>query len=63
MTNEYKNSQILKGIEQCDRFINKESPRCADLRPSDVQETLDKTIAHKAKLNQMLTNYILTGSH
>ncbi len=63
MNNEYKNKQILKSIEDCDRFINKESPRRADLRPASVQKILDDTIAHKAKLKLMLKNYILTGKH
>lgn len=47
--------RILQAIEECDRFIAKESPRSAELRPADVQQTLDFYIAHRAKLQAMIS--------
>ena len=38
---EYEKQQVIIGIEQANKFIKKESPRNPDLRPADVQETLD----------------------
>ncbi len=46
--------RILQAIEECDRFIAKESPRNASLRPADVQKTLNFYIAHRAKLAGMI---------
>ena len=40
------------------RFIEKESPRRADLRPADVQQCLDFYIAHKARLEKAIENYL-----
>lgn len=51
---EYEREQIIIGISQCNRFIKMESPRNPDLRPAEVQETLDHAIQHKAKLIKML---------
>lgn len=42
--------RILSAIADCDRFIAKESPRRADLRPADIQKTLDFYVAHRARL-------------
>ena len=52
--NKEQTRRILQAIEECDRFIAKESPRSADLRPADIQQHLDFCIAHKAKLQAMI---------
>jgi hypothetical protein len=46
---------IKSAIASCDRFIALESPRCEELRPADVAETLRKYIAHRANLIQWLS--------
>lgn len=51
---EYERNQVIIGIEQANRFIKKESPRNPDLRPADVQETLNNAIQHKADMIKML---------
>lgn len=43
------------------RFIEKESPRRADLRPSDVQKHLDFCIAHKARLETAIERYLFVA--
>lgn len=51
-------SQALRterAIAECDRYIALEGARAADLRPANVQATLDSYIAHRAKLAQQLT--------
>ena len=42
--------RIRDAIVDCDRFIAKEDPRRADLRPADIQKHLDFCKSHKAKL-------------
>ena len=51
---EYQRQKIQDAINECNRFIKKESARRADLRPPAVQQHLDFCIAHKAKLLKML---------
>lgn len=46
--------RIHQAIAECDKFIDKESGRRADLRPADVQQHLDFCVAHRAKLEAML---------
>ena len=46
--------RIHQAIAECDKFIDKESGRRADLRPADVQQYLDFCITHRAKLLAML---------
>lgn len=46
--------KIRQAIEECDRYIAKESPRSADLRPAEIQKLLDQYIAHREKLIGML---------
>ena len=48
--------RILEAIAECDRFIAKEEPRSADLRPADVAKHLEFCKAHKAKLIGMLAS-------
>jgi hypothetical protein len=45
---------VRSAIEDCNRYIAKESPRSADLRPADVAKRLEWYIAHRAKLLAML---------
>lgn len=45
-----RDRRILQAISECDAFIDRESPRRADLRPAEVQRTLDFYIAHKQAL-------------
>ena len=45
---------IRSAINDCTRFIDKESARSADLRPADIAKLLDWYIAHRAKLTAML---------
>lgn len=49
--------RVLEAIAECDRFIAKEEPRAADLRPADVAKTLAHAKGHKAKLE----NALVTG--
>lgn len=53
MTAETK-SKISEAIADCNRYIAKEAPRAADLRPADTQDLLDWYYAHRAKLLAML---------
>lgn len=46
--------RVMDAITDCDRYIAKESPRAADLRPADVQKRLEWYIAHREKLIAML---------
>lgn len=46
--------RVIEAIADCDKFIAKEQPRNADLRPAVVQQHLDFCIAHRAKLQAML---------
>jgi hypothetical protein len=46
--------RVRDAIAECDRFIAKEEPRRADLRPANVQKILDHYKAHRVKLVQML---------
>jgi hypothetical protein len=47
-------SSIIDAIAQCDRFIAKEEPRIASLRPAAMQQHLDYCKAHRVKLLAML---------
>ena len=47
-------SSILSAIADCDRYIAKESPRAADLRPAEITKMLAWYVAHRAKLVAML---------
>lgn len=49
-----KERRIKEAIAECERFIAKEGPRAADLRPANVQQMLDHAYSHKAKLESML---------
>jgi hypothetical protein len=49
-----RRQRIATAIAECDRYIAKESPRAADLRPADVADRLAYYIAHRAKLVAML---------
>ena len=49
-----KAERIQQAIDECDRFIAKEEPRRADLRPAGVQQHLDFCKEHKVKLQKML---------
>lgn len=46
--------KVKSAIADCDRYINKEDGRRADLRPADVQKRLDGYKAHRAELLAML---------
>ncbi len=46
--------RVLEAIAECDRYIAKEEPRRADLRPADVAKHLEFCKTHKAKLIGML---------
>lgn len=46
--------RILDAIAECDRFIAKEKPRAANLRPADIQKLLDWYVLHRANLIRML---------
>jgi hypothetical protein len=46
--------RVIEAIAECDKFIAKEQPRNAALRPAEVQQHLDFCIAHRAKLVGML---------
>lgn len=50
----YQISSIRSAIADCNRFIDRESARRADLRPADVAELLAWYIGHRAKLAAML---------
>lgn len=46
--------RIQRAIRDADRFIALEGERAADLRPAEVQKTLDFYVAHRAKLLALL---------
>jgi hypothetical protein len=46
--------RILSAIAQCDRYIDKEEARSADLRPADIQKRLDGYKEHRDKLQRAL---------
>jgi hypothetical protein len=46
--------RIQREIREADRFIALEGGRAADLRPVEVQTTLDFYVAHRAKLLALL---------
>lgn len=54
MTAESRIHRIRQSIAECERFIAKEGPRDAALRPADMQKALDHAIAHRARLLAML---------
>lgn len=47
-------NKILRAINECDRYITKESARADDLRPLEIQERLAYYRAHRQKLIGML---------
>lgn len=49
----YKLSRIRQAIEECDRYIAKESPRDPALRPAEIASLLAHTIAHRDWLIQL----------
>jgi hypothetical protein len=49
-----RKSQITSAIADCNRFIAKEEPRTAHLRPADMQHHLEFCYAHRIKLLAML---------
>jgi len=51
---DYERRKIVEAISECQRFIDIESPRSADLRPADVAQHLAFCHTHKAKLIKML---------
>ena len=53
MTEQQKNS-IRQAISDCDRYIDKESPRSEDLRPQEIKDLLAFYVNHRAKLHGML---------
>ena len=52
----YQADSIISAIVDCDRYIAKESPRRADLRPAEIVALLAWYIAHRAKLAAMLAS-------
>lgn len=54
MSNQEKTKRVLQAIAECDRFIEKETPRNAALRPADIAAHLEFCKAHKAKLVAMI---------
>lgn len=48
--------RALDAIADCDRFIAKEEPRRADLRPAAVAQHLEFCKQHKLKLIAMLAS-------
>jgi len=53
--NKEQTRKILQAIEECDRYIAKESPRSADLRSAEIKKLLAFYIAHRAKLLAMIS--------
>lgn len=49
-TNKYIVKSLKTGINDCQRFIDRESGRDAALRPEKTQQHLDYCISHKQKL-------------
>ncbi len=56
MNKQEHDKRILQAIGECDRFIDKESPRIAHLRPEKTQQHLDFCIEHKQNLINMLSD-------
>ncbi len=52
--NKMQRQKIQSAIDDCNRYIAKESARSADLRPVDIAKLLDWYISHRAKLLAML---------
>jgi adenosine deaminase len=46
--------KIIQSIQECDRYIEKEDVRDADLRPPEIQKRLEFYKAHRAKLVTMM---------
>jgi hypothetical protein len=46
--------RIVESIEECNRFIDLESPRSEELRPQKTKELLAFYIEHRATLQRML---------
>jgi hypothetical protein len=46
--------RVIEAIGDCDRFIEREEKRSADLRPADVAKHLEFCKQHKVKLIAML---------
>jgi hypothetical protein len=42
--------RIIEAIAECDRFIAKEEPRRADLRPADIAKYLEFCKQHRLSL-------------
>ena len=47
--------RIVEAIQECDRYIAIESPRSEDLRPQEIKNLLASYIAHRAKLQAMIS--------
>lgn len=55
MTNTKETTRrVLEAIAECDRYIAKEEPRAADLRPVEIVKLLAFYKAHRAKLVAMV---------
>ncbi len=54
----YEEKQVLNGIAQCDRYIEKQERLSADLRPAATQKLLDYYKRHKQKLINALSGDI-----
>jgi hypothetical protein len=46
--------RALQSIAECDRFIEREEGRNADLRPAETQQLLEFYKSHRAKLQARL---------
>jgi hypothetical protein len=55
-SNEYIIDGLKAGINDCQRFIDKEGPRDAALRPEREQQHLDYCISHKKALEQKIAS-------
>lgn len=62
-TNQTRIQKIISAIQDCDRFIAKEAPRSADLRPASVAKTLEHAKAHRAKLTALLASMELCEAY
>lgn len=51
-----KERRILEAIAECDRYIAKEGPRAADLRPAWAAQHLAFCQQHRLKLIEMLAS-------
>lgn len=54
LTTKESQRRVLQAIADCERFIAKEEPRAADIRPASVQQHLDFCHKHMAKLQNAL---------